>query len=109
MDVEIVNQGRRPDLTFLPVEIEEYFAAQGCHLGLRKYSPDVLGMDYTIGWRPVELDSLPEELKKVARASFEVKPSGHLHRGDCLLGVRNYAARDHHREVADQLRRSQED
>jgi len=108
MDVEIVNQ-KRPDLTFLPAELEEYFAAQGCQLGLRKYSPDVLGMDYTIGWRPVEMETLPEELQKIARASFELKPGGHLHRGDCLLAVRSFNARDYQRELADQLRRSQED
>ncbi len=109
MDVQVVSQPRRRDLTFLPTEIEEHFAAQGCQLGLRKHSPDVLGMDYTIGWRPVDFETLPDDLQKVAKAAFELKPGGHLHRGDCLLAVRSFEARDAQREMAEEVRASHED
>jgi hypothetical protein len=89
--------------------LEEHFASEGAQLGLRKHSPDVLGMDYAIGWRPVEVEGLPEEVQAIARASFEVRADGHLYRGDCVLAIRSFAARDEQRQMTEELRASQED
>ncbi len=108
MSIEVRSQPRRPDMTHLPAEVIEHFASLGAQVGLRKQSADSLGMDYTIGWRPVELDGLPADVAAAVRASFEIK-SDHAHRGDCILAVRSLEARDHQREIAEEMRLAQED
>lgn len=109
MTVEVIRQTARRDLSFLPETLETQFAAQGAQVGLRKHSPDVLGMDYAIGWRPVEVEALPEEVQAVVRASFEVRGDGHAYRGDCILACRSLEARDEQRRYTEELRAAQED
>ena len=108
MSVEVKRQPRRPDMTYIPALLVEHFESAGQQVGLRKHSPDVLGMDYAIGWRPVEVDALPEESQQVLKASFEVK-NGHAFRGDTVLAIRSFEARDEQRELMEELRRSQDD
>lgn len=108
MSIEIQRQPRRPDMTALPAELIDHFAAQGCQVGLRKHAPDVLGMDFSIGWRPVEIESLPLELQVVVRAAFEIREDHGL-RGDCILAVRSNEAREQQAALMDEIRASQED
>jgi hypothetical protein len=95
-------------MTHLSTELREHFASMNHQISLRKHAPDILGMDFTIGWRPVEVDSLPEEIRLLVRQSFEVR-NGHAHRGVCLLAVRSFEAQDYQREQTEEIRRAQED
>ena len=108
MSVEIRSQPRRPDMTYLPPELVDYFASLDAQIALRQRSADVLGMDYAIGWRPVEIEALPEEIAAQVRAAFEIR-DGHAQRGDCLLAQRSLAAREDQNERMEEQRRAQLD
>jgi hypothetical protein len=108
MSVELRSQPRRPDMTYLPPELVDYFTSLDSQIALRQRSADVLGMDYAIGWRPIAIEALPDEIAAQVRAAFEIR-EGHALRGDCLLAQRSLAAREDQNERTEEQRRAQLD
>lgn len=84
------------ELTSIPKEIVEHFAAQDKQVLLDRNHPQQHAINSAQRRTPVRFDDLPENLQKIVRSTFE-DPSRHfglLVRGDMALIEQPYAARD---------------